>query len=155
MSLLSVTGILLYLLPHNGIEAQKKEKTEMIRDSSMRAMSLNSIIEPLMQDHDVSVVRTELWNIAVSKKIQCIAGTRSGLVTFNGKPCFIDKYTGEKITDNPELRQIELRNTVRRLHVGDWLGWFGKFITFLTGLAGAFLAFSGIFIWCRKLKRRS
>ena len=150
MLLLSVSGVALFCLPKQGIEAQKHGQPVVKADTKRQTLPLASIINPLTQNPDVSVVKTELWNISKSSEVQCIAGTKIGVVTFTGTPYLIDKYTGEKITNTKSLNDLKTRNTFRKLHVGDWLGWFGKLITFFTGLAGAFLAVSGIIIWGKK-----
>ncbi len=150
MLLLSVSGVLLFCLPKEGIEAQKHGQPVVKADATRQLLPLASIINPLMQDPNVKMVKTELWNIGQSSRIQCIAGTKTGIVTFTGTPYLIDKYTGEKFTDTQSLKDLKIRNTFRKLHVGDWLGWFGKLITLFTGLAVAFLAVSGIIIWGKK-----
>jgi uncharacterized iron-regulated membrane protein len=150
MLLLSISGVALFCIPKQGFEAQKHGQPVAKTDSTRQPLPLASIINPLMQNPDVRMVKTELWNMAQSSKIQCIAGTKNGVVTFTGTPYLVDKYTGEKIGDAQILKDIKMRNIFRKLHVGDWLGWFGKLITFVTGLAGAFLAVSGIIIWGKK-----
>jgi uncharacterized iron-regulated membrane protein len=150
MLLLSVSGVALFCLPKQGIEAQKHGQPVVKADTKRQTLPLALIINPLLQDPDVKMVKIELWNIKVSPQIQCIAGTKTGIVTFTGTPYLIDKYTGEKFTDTQSLKDLKIRNTFRKLHVGDWLGWFGKLTTFFTGLAGAFLAVSGIIIWGKK-----
>jgi uncharacterized iron-regulated membrane protein len=150
MLLLSVSGVTLFCLPKEGIEAQKHGLPVVKTDTTRQPLPFALIISPLMQDPNVKMVKTELWNIDQSSRIQCIAGTKTGIVTFTGTPYLVDKYTGEKFTDTQSLKDLKIRNTFRKLHVGDWLGWFGKLITFFTGLAGAFLAVSGIIIWGKK-----
>ncbi len=148
--LLSVTGVVLFFLPHQGIEAQKHNKQSAQINNNRQALKLEELVSPLMQNPDVSVVKTELWNLKKTQQIQCVAGTKIGVVTFTGTPCLIDKYTGEKFTDTPSLQNLKTRNIIRKLHVGDWLGWFGKLVSFLCGLSGSFLAVSGIIIWGKK-----
>lgn len=150
MFLLSVSGVALFCLPKQGIEAQKHGQPLAKVDTTKQALSLSAIINPFMQKPNVKMVKTELWSIAQSSQIQCIAGIKIGVVTFTGTPYLIDKYSGEKIKDAPILKDIKTRNIFRKLHVGDWLGWFGKLITFFTGLIGAFIAVSGIIIWGKK-----
>ncbi len=148
--LLSATGVVLFFLPHQGIEAQKNDQQSISENITLQALSLNELIRPMMQNPDVSVVKTELWNLKNTQQIQCIAGTKIGIVAFVGTPYLINKYTGVANTNTQQLKELKTRNIFRKLHVGDWLGWFGKVVTFLTGLSGAFLAVSGVIIWGKK-----
>jgi uncharacterized iron-regulated membrane protein len=150
--LLSVTGVILFFLPKYGIEVQKPGQ-RIVESSSRQAISLDSIISEQMIKPNVTVVKTELWNIHSSQEVQCIAGTKIGVATFTGKPYVINKYTGSVIENAKIVNVIETRNTFRKLHLGDWLGWVGKLITFLTGLCGAFLAITAPMIWWKKQKR--
>ena len=148
--LLSITGVVLFFLPQYGIEAQKPGLHAAELDTTQQALPLASIISQQMKNPDVTVVKTELWNIDKSNEIQCIAGNKIGVATFTGKPYLINKYTGAIIEDAEILTVIETRNIFRKLHLGDWWGWFGKSITFLTGLIGAFLAITAPIIWWQK-----
>ncbi len=150
MLLLSVSGVALFYLPKQGIEAQKHGQPMVKTDTTRHPLPLASIINPLMQNPGVRMVKTELWDMDQSSRIQCIAGTKIGMVTFTGTPYLINKYTGKKTEDAQILKDLKIRNTFRKLHIGDWLGWFGKSVTFFTGLAGSFLAVSGIIIWGKK-----
>ena len=150
MFLLSVTGVVLFFLPKHGIEAHKHGQQIAISDTTRQALPVEAILDTLMKYPDVEVIKTELWNIDKSPEIQCIAGTKVGVITFTGVPYLFNKYTGQNINDAKIINEIKLRNTFRKLHVGDWLGWFGKIVSFFSSLVGAFLALSGCIIWWRK-----
>ncbi|TAJ12583.1 PepSY domain-containing protein [Marinilabiliaceae bacterium JC017] len=150
MLLLSITGIVLFFIPKQGIEAQKNKPLLAALDTSQKAMPIAPIVGSLMKHQQVELVKTELWDIEKSTQMQCIAASESGVLTFNGTLYLFNKYTGCKSNDVETVSNVELRNIFRKLHVGDWMGWFGKLITFTTGLAGAFLALSGIIIWWKK-----
>ncbi len=108
---------------------------------------LLSIIEKYSAVPGVEAMRIGLASRQENGIYKIAAGQEIGILTYSGAVHFVDKVSGEELTDRKEGVNAEVENMLMSLHSGKWLGWFGELLTFLSGIIGAYLIVTGVIIW--------
>lgn len=149
--LLALTGTIMAFKPleKSLVEALGGGKSEIKNRwaaADVKAPILN-IIEKYRVVPGVEAMRIGLASRQENGIYKIAVGKEIGILTYLGAVHFVDKVSGEELTDQKGVVNSEVENVLMSLHSGKWLGWFGELLTFLAGIIGAYLIVTGIIIW--------
>ncbi|WP_089688711.1 PepSY-associated TM helix domain-containing protein [Catalinimonas alkaloidigena] len=162
---LSVTGLIIFFpgLMSFTIEATGGNIAHMDEalppmDSTKASLDLVPLAYQVLEQEYPDKKEISLWDPNFQKLGAYIFTTgKVGLKSIeNADLSIYDRYSGEKITVDPQFLQHErTENMVWQLHMGQWWGQFGKLSTFLAGLVATSLPITGFLIWWGRRNKKS
>lgn len=118
--------------------------------SSKDLVSIDRVIQPLLEQADVKMVKISLMRKENEEPYMILAGDKIDILTYNGSMKQYDCHSGMEIQDSAIKAQSETNNFLLKLHLGQWGGWLSKLLTFLSGLIASYLIVTGLVIWYNK-----